>query len=266
MTPAVFLMGIGPIARWKKADLPELATRLRWSFGVSLATALLLPVALGKSTFLINLGLLLAIWIVTTAVVNLRERLIHVVGDGLMGRLASLPRSYWGMTLAHCGVAVFIVGVTLVKGYEMEKDLRMNVGETATIGGYRFRFDGVQELKGPNYMAARGRFHVSKDGREVSQMFPEKRLYSVQGQTMTEAAIDSGLFRDLYVSLGEPLDGGAWSVRLYHKPFVDWIWGGCLLLALGGGLAVTDRRYRFAWRKEQDTVSAAPQAVGQKVA
>jgi cytochrome c-type biogenesis protein CcmF len=97
-------------------------------------------------------------------------------------------------------------------------------------------------------------------------MFPEKRLYSVQGQTMTEAAIDSGLFRDLYVSLGEPLDGGAWSVRLYHKPFVDWIWGGCLLMALGGGLAVTDRRYRFAWRKEQDTVSAAPQAVGQKVA
>jgi cytochrome c-type biogenesis protein CcmF len=155
------------------------------------------------------------------------------------------------MLLAHCGVAVFIVGVTFVKGFETERDLRMNVGETATIGGYQFRFDGVQEIKGPNYRAGRGLFIVTKDGRPVTEMYPEKRFYPVQNQAMTEAAIDTGLLRDLYVSLGEPLDGGAWSVRLYHKPFIDWIWGGCLLMAFGGLLAVSDRRYRLSWRKEE---------------
>src|SRR2546427_2707780 len=265
ITPAIFLMGIGPLAQWKKADLPALATRLRWAFGVSLATAALLPFVLGKWTPLISLGLLLAIWIVTTAVVNMRERLTHVIGNNVFSRLASLPRSYWGMMLAHCGVAVFIVGVTLVKGYEQEKDVRMNVGETATIGGYTFRFDGVQELKGPNYIAGRGTFRVSKDGSDVTVLSPEKRLYTVQNQTMTEAAIDNGLLRDLYVSLGEPLEDGAWSVRLYHKPFVDWIWGGCLIMALGGVLAISDRRYRLAWRQEEADVPAATQMARQTV-
>lgn len=251
MTPAIFLMGIGPIAQWKKASLPDLAMRLRWAFGASTVTALLLPFVLGKWTPLLSLGLLLALWIVMTSVVNIRERVRHLVGDSLMSCLAALPRAYWGMVLAHCGIAIFIVGVTMVKGFEVEKDLRMNVGETASIGGYTFRFDGAQEVKGPNYLAARGTFHVTRDGREVTVMYPEKRFYSVQNQAMTEAAIDSGLLRDLYVSLGEPLEAGAWSVRLYHKPFVDWIWGGCLTMALGGLLAISDRRYRLGWRRER---------------
>ena len=228
MTPAIFLMGIGPLAQWKKASLPSLALRLRWAFGASVVTALLLPFVLGKWTPLLSLGLLLALWIVTTAVINVRERLTHLEGAGLVSRLASVPRSYWGMILAHCGIAVFIVGVTMVKGFETEQDLRMNVGDHATIGGYTFQFDGAKDLVGPNYIAARGTFRVTKDGRDVTIMYPEKRRYMVQSQTMTEAAIDSGLLRDLYVSLGEPLEAGAWSVRLYHKPFIDWIWGGCL--------------------------------------
>lgn len=265
MTPAVFLMGIGPLAQWKKASLPDLATRLRWAFAVSVATALALPFVLGKWTPLISLGLLLALWIVTTTAIHLRERLAHDDGSSLWDRLAAVPRSYWGMLLAHCGIALFIVGVTMVKGFEVEKDVRMNVGETATIGGYTFRFDGSQELKGPNYMAARGTFRVSQDGRDVTVMYPEKRLYTVQNQTLTEAAIDSGLLRDLYVSLGEPLEDGAWSVRLYHKPFIDWIWGGCLIMALGGVLAISDRRYRLAWRREEADVPAATQTAGQKV-
>jgi cytochrome c-type biogenesis protein CcmF len=266
MTPAVFLMGIGPIARWKKADLPEVGIQVRWAFAVSLATALLLPLVLGKWTPLVSLGLLLAAWIATTALTDLRERLRHVAGENVIVRLTGLPRSYWGMMLAHWGVAIFIVGVTLVKGLEAEQDVRMNVGETTTIGGYTFRFDGAQEVKGPNYLAARGTFHVSKNGHEVALMYPEKRFYPVQNQTMTEAAIDSGIFRDLYVSLGEPLDEGAWSVRLYHKPFVDWIWGGCLVMALGGAIAMTDHRYRFSRREEHRGVSVTPQAMGQKVA
>jgi len=261
MTPAIFLMGIGPLAQWKKANLPSLALRLRWAFGASVVTALLLPFVLGKWTPLLSLGLLLALWIVTTTVVNMRERLTHLEGAGLVNRLASIPRSYWGMILAHCGIAVFIVGVTMVKGFETEQDVRMNVGDHATIGGYTFQFDGAKDFVGPNYIAARGTFRVTKNGRDVTVMYPEKRRYMVQSQTMTEAAIDSGLLRDLYVSLGEPLEAGAWSVRLYHKPFIDWIWGGCLIMALGGVLAITDRRYRLAWRREPE----APAAVSRPV-
>ncbi|MDH4245796.1 MAG: heme lyase CcmF/NrfE family subunit [Nitrospira sp.] len=252
MAPAIFLMGIGPLAQWKKAEVPDLLKRLKWAFGVSLVTALVLPFVMGKWTPLLSLGLLLALWVVTTAVVGLRERLSHSNGTGLSDRMAAVPRSYWGMLVAHCGIAVFIVGVTMVKGFETESDVRMNVGETATIGGYTFRFDGTEDVVGPNYTAARGTFHVSRDGRETTVLYPEKRRYTAQNQVMTEAAIDPGLLRDLYVSLGEPLDGGAWSVRLYHKPFVDWIWGGCFIMALGGVLAISDRRYRLAWRKEKE--------------
>jgi cytochrome c-type biogenesis protein CcmF len=265
MTPAIFLMGIGPLAQWKKASLPDLALRLRWAFGASVVTAVLLPFVLGKWTPLLSLGLLLASWIVTTAAVNVWERVSRLVGTSVMSALATLPRAYWGMVVAHCGIAVFIVGVTMVKGFEVEQDLRMNVGETSTIGGYTFRFDGVQNIKGPNYTAARGMFHVSRGGHDVTDMFPEKRHYPVQNQAMTEAAIDTGLLRDLYVSLGEPLPGGAWSVRLYHKPFIDWIWGGCLIMALGGVLAMTDRRYRLAGRREESLVSDLPHPVGPEV-
>ena len=265
MTPAIFLMGIGPLAQWKKASLPDLALRLRWAFGASVVTALLLPFVLGKWTPLLSLGLLLASWIVTTTLVNIRERVSRLVGTSAMSALATLPRAYWGMVVAHCGIAVFIVGVTMVKGFEVEQDLRMNVGEISTIGGYTFRFDGVQNITGPNYTAARGMFHVSQGGHDVTDMFPEKRHYPVQNQAMTEAAIDTGLLRDLYVSLGEPLPGGAWSVRLYHKPFIDWIWGGCLIMALGGILAMTYRRYRLAGRREESLVSDLPHPVGPEV-
>ncbi|TKB32975.1 MAG: heme lyase CcmF/NrfE family subunit [Nitrospira sp.] len=265
MTPAIFLMGIGPLAQWKKASLPDLARRLRWAFGASVVTALLLPFVLGKWTPLLSLGLLLASWVVTTAAVNVWERVSRLVDTSVMSALVTLPRAYWGMVVAHCGIAVFIVGVTMVKGFEVEQDLRMNVGETSTIGGYTFRFDGVQNIKGPNYTAARGMFHVSQGGHDVTDMFPEKRHYPVQNQAMTEAAIDTGLLRDLYVSLGEPLPGGAWSVRLYHKPFIDWIWGGCLIMALGGVLAMTDRRYRLAGRREESLVSDLPRPVGPEV-
>jgi len=260
MTPAIFLMGIGPLAQWKQASLPALAIRLRWAFGVSLVTAVVVPWLMGQWTPLISLGLLLAFWILATIVVDLRERLLQAEGGGGIGsRVATLPRAYWGMVLAHCGVALFIVGVTMVKGFEVEQDVRMNVGETATLGGYTFRFDGTQQVNGPNYVAARGTIQVTQNGREVTTMYPEKRRYFVQNQTMTEAAISPGLLRDLYVSLGEPLEGGAWSVRLYHKPFIDWIWGGCLVMALGGVVAVSDRRYRLAWRRKEAAVPAAAQ-------
>jgi cytochrome c-type biogenesis protein CcmF len=254
MTPAVFLMGIGPLARWKEASVPELAVRLKWAFGVSLITALLLPFVLGRWTPLVAFGLLLAAWIIVSTVVTLKYRLSRNPGS-LWARLGAQPRSYYGMLLAHCGVAVFIVGVTLVKGYETERDVRMAVGDSVTVGGYAFRFDGVREVTGPNYRGARGAIDISRDGRHVKVLHPEKRVYNAQQMTMTEAAIDTGIFGDLYVSLGEPVSGGAWSVRVYHKPFVVWIWGGFIIMALGGFLALSDRRYRVAVRRSEAAIA-----------
>jgi cytochrome c-type biogenesis protein CcmF len=140
---------------------------------------------------------------------------------------------------------VFVVGVTLVGGYQEEKDVRMEPGDVTTVGGHEFTFMGVRDVQGPNYRAARGEFQVSKNGKPLRVLFPEKRTYASSTMPMTEAAIDPGVTRDVYVSLGEALEGKAWAVRVYYKPFVNWIWGGCLLMALGGLMAVMDRRYRL---------------------
>ncbi|HEX6042929.1 MAG TPA: heme lyase CcmF/NrfE family subunit [Pyrinomonadaceae bacterium] len=253
MAPAMFLMGVGPIARWKKASLPELAVRLRWAFVVSLVTAIVLPFVAGQWKILVSLGLLLAIWIVATIFLNLWER-VRVTSGKLttFQKLKNQSRSYYGMQVAHLGVAVFIVGVTLVTGYQMEQDVRMEPGSTVNAGGYEFRFIGAQNVQGPNYVAARAEIIVSRNGKEIERMYPEKRNYTASGNVMTETAIDNGLFRDLYVSLGEPVNAGAWSVRVYYKPFVGWIWYGAVLMALGGGLALSDRRYALARKKAME--------------
>jgi|ERR1043166_783227 cytochrome c-type biogenesis protein CcmF len=260
MAPAVFLMGIGPIARWKKASLPELAVRLRWAFVASVVTAVLLPFVLGKWKPLASLGLLLALWIVTTVLVNLYERVRSSSGQfSIFQKLAMQTRSYYGMQLAHLGVAVFIVGVTIVTGYQSEQDVRMDIGDTVNAGGYTFKFNGVSNANGPNYQAARAEIEVSKNGVVSHRMYPEKRSYTATGNVMTETAIDSGVFRDLYISLGEPVSGGAWSVRVYYKPFVSWIWGGAILMAMGGGLALSDRRYALAARKQREALAREAQ-------
>jgi cytochrome c-type biogenesis protein CcmF len=258
MAPAMFLMGIGPIARWKKASLPNLVTRLRWAFVISVLSAIVLPFVLGGFKWLVSLGLLLAIWIVMTTIVNLWERVRVTSGQlNTFQKLRTQSRSYYGMQLAHLGVAVFIVGVTLVTGYQTEQDVRMSPGDVVTTGRYSFRFNGVTNVTGPNYVAGRAEMVVSQDGVEIEKMFPEKRNYTATGSVMTETAIDSGIFRHLYISLGEPVGGGAWSVRVYYKPFVGWIWFGAILMALGGGLAVSDRRYALAARKEREARATA---------
>src|SRR5215207_6857599 len=252
MAPAMFLMGIGPLARWKKASLPDLLTRLRWAFLISLLSALILPFVFGRWKALVSLGLMLAFWIVTTVLVNLWER-VRVTSGQLttFQKLRTQSRSYYGMQVAHLGVAVFIVGVTMVTGYQSEQDVRMERGDIVRAGGYEFQFNGVTNVTGPNYEAGRAEIIVSRDGTEIERMYPEKRNYTASGNVMTETAIDSGLFRDLYVSLGEPVGSGAWSVRVYYKPFVGWIWGGAVLMALGGGLALSDRRYALARQKDR---------------
>jgi cytochrome c-type biogenesis protein CcmF len=250
MTPLVFLMGVGPLARWKGSPLPELWQQLRWALAVSIVTALVLPFAAGKWTAGVSFGLLLAFWIVASTVVNVLERGRGVRG-GILVQLARQPRNYWGMIIAHLGIAVFIVGVTMVKGYEVERDVRMALGDTITVNGFTLRFDGTTEVQGPNYRAMRGAFDVTRNGERFTTLNPEKRLYNAGGQPMTDAAIKKMVTGDLYVSLGESVDGGAWSVRVYHKPFVTWIWAGFLLMAIGGLTALSDRRYRIAVRREE---------------
>ena len=250
MAPLVFLMGVGPIARWKEARVPDLWALLRWALGVAIVAAVVAPLITGKWTPLVSFGLFLSFWVVAATIVSVRQQIRHAQG-GMLVALARQPRAFWGMTLAHLGIAVFIAGVTLVKGFETERDVRMAVGDSVTVGGYAFRFDGVTDRQGPNYRAMRGTFDVSRNGRSIEQLFPEKRVYLSQQMPMTEAAIDTGPFGDLYVSLGEPVGGGAWSVRVYAKPFITWIWGGCLLMAFGGLVALSDRRYRIGKRREQ---------------
>ena len=264
MTPALFLMGIGPLARWKQANLPEIGTRLKWAFGVSIMTALLLPFALGQWSGLAAFGLCLALWIFAASVVNLWSRVRPLSGAGVMARLRSLPRGYLGMLAAHVGVAVFITGVTLVKTYETEKDVQMDVGDTVTMGPYTFVFKGVESGGKENYLYGRGTFEVSRNGGSPWLMHPEKRQFmSQRGEPSTVAAIDRGLTRDLYVALGEQAadNSTAWIVRVYYKPFVDWVWGGCLLMAIGGALALSDRRYRFARSADRETQGSTLSAV-----
>ena len=254
MAPVIFMMGVGPLARWKEAQVPDLARRLRWAAVVTVIAALGSGWLAGRIELVASIGLALGWWIVASVVTDLWERLRdNGSGLSLMGRLRQLPRPMVGMLLAHLGVAVFIFGVTLVKTYEVERDVKMDVGDTTEVRGYTFAFKGVRDLRGPNYVAARATIEVTRNGERVTEMFPEKRVYRVQRNPMTEAAIVPMLTGDLYVSLGEPIENsGAWVVRVYMKPFVDWIWGGCLLMALGGLVAATDRRYRRGSRRAND--------------
>ena len=208
------------------------------------------------------MGITLAVWIFLATASHLIERLRHApAGTSLWKRITSQPRSYWGMLVAHAGIGVFLVGVTLVKGMDSANDVSMRIGDTSTAGGYTFRFTDLKEIKGPNFIAAQGTFEVTRGSEKIATMMPEKRMYTVQQMPMTEAAIDRGFTRDLYVSLGEMTGKDVWVVRVQHKPFVGWIWGGCLIIAFGGLLAASDRRYRMASRKKQP---AALEAVGSK--
>ena len=269
MAPAAFLMGIGPIARWNRSTVPELWTRLKWALAVGVATALILPFVLGRWSPLLALGIFLAAWIFAATAASLVARVRSSHHASLLAALAANSPSYYGMLLAHLGVGVFIVGVTLVKGYEIERDVRLDVGESVAVGGYEFKFLGVTPGPGPNYRALTATVEVRKDGRLLTTLKPEKRIYNASGQPMTIAAIDVGFLGDRYVSLGEPVGegadsaAGAWGVRVYLKPFIDWIWTGCLLMALGGFLAVSDRRYRLAVRRK---VAAMPQSASASAA
>ncbi|HEX5804033.1 MAG TPA: heme lyase CcmF/NrfE family subunit [Azospira sp.] len=248
MVPLVLLVGIGPFVRWKEGKVSDLPRLLKVAALLALVIGALLPLAFGRWSALVAFGSLLGVWCILSSVVHVVER-VRGGSAGLATRLAGVPRAQWGMILAHAGVGVFILGVSMVKTFEATADVKMVPGDTTTVGGYTFKLLSIEEHRGPNYIAARGRVEVSRDGQVLRTMLPEKRIYNVQKMPMTEAAIDTGIFRDLYVSLGEMIDDRTWLVRVQHKPLVDWIWWGCLMMGLGGLLAASDRRYRLARRE-----------------
>jgi len=255
MLPLVFLCGLGSLVRWKHDNLAELMIRLRWVFILSLLLSIVIPFMMGHFSIMVCLGLLVAIWVITTTFYGLWQRIVGRSGNrSFVAGFRSLTASYLGMVLAHIGVAIGVIGITLVSGYEIEKDVRMDIGDTLTMGGYEFKFEGIENIEGPNYSASRGLIQVSENGEVLTMLHPEKRIYNVQTMPMTEAAIDSSIFRDLYVSMGDSLGGTAWAVRVYYKPFISWLWMGCFLMGLGGLLAVSDRRYRLAQRKNKKKV------------
>ena len=262
MSPLLFLMAIGPFANWKEASIPEILRTLRWAFAASVVVAIAIPLAYGEWTALTTLGLLLAAWVTLASVVNFVGRVQHTrAGRSFLSAALSQPRSFVGMNVAHIGIAVFVVGVTMVNSFEEEKDVKMAPGETVTVAGYTFTFNGVKAVQGANYLASQGDFDLAVNGKFQRKMNPEKRTYQSSSMPMTEAAIDAGLVRDVYVSLGEPIDRNKpeaeWAVRVYYKPFVDWIWGGCALMAFGGLLAALDRRYRVKSRSSAPITTPA---------
>ena len=241
MVPVLLFMVIGSYARWKNDSVAELTQRLRPVAILSVLLGCSAPLLAGAWSALVALGLTLSFWIVLASLLQIYRQIKDTVN------WKSTPVSFWGMHVAHIGIAVCVVGITMVKGYETEKDVRMVLGDTVAVGGYTFRLTGIRTAPGPNYNADVGDVELIRDGRVIKTLHPEKRTYFSSTMPMTEAAIDSSLIRDVYVSLGERLEGGAspaWAMRVYHKPFITWIWGGCLLMALGGAMAALDRRYR----------------------
>ena len=241
MTPVLLFMVIGSYARWKNDTVTNLTQKLRPIAIVSVLLGCTAPLLAGEWSALVAMGLTLSIWIVLASFVQMYRQFKDTAN------WKSTPISYWGMHVAHIGIAVCVVDITMVKGYETEKDVRMTIGDTVEVGGYTFRLTGIDQVPGPNYSADRGSVELIKGDRVLRVLHPEKRTYFSSTMPMTEAAIDSGPTRDVYVSLGERLEGEgkpAWAMRVYHKPFITWIWLGCFLMAFGGGMAVVDKRYR----------------------
>ena len=243
MAPALFLMGVGPITKWRSAQPIELATQLRWALAITVITSAIAALTMRSWTALIGFGLFIAIWIVSATINNLIARL-RLHPQGFLTGLKIQPMSYYGMVIAHLGVAVFVFGVTMVTGFEEEKDLRMQAGSTSELAGYQIRFDGVKEVLGSNYTAAQGQITISKDGQVLTVMQPEKRKYFSSEMLMTEAAIYSKVSGDMYISMAEPVSKTEWGVKVQYKPFVSWIWAGAFLIALGGFFAILDKKYR----------------------
>ncbi len=247
-TPIVLVLmvftGIGPLVNWKRQRFDLLRKSLVQAFAISAGLAATALWTFNEGwNWLVFATLLLCIWIVFHGLFESWKK-IRTAKAGFFAGMKRLSRSHWGMVIAHFGLAITIAGVTMTSNYDVERDVRMHAGDSVNIGPYLFLFEGVLDVRGANYTATRGQVRVTEEGEPIAFLEPEKRHYFVRQSVMTEAAIDAGFTRDLYVALGEPLEDGSWAVRIYYKPFMRWVWGGAIIMALGGFVALTDRRYR----------------------
>ena len=245
MTPFALLLGIGPLVKWRRDQFSAIRAPVIVSLIIMLIAGFALPYLLqDKLTVSAVLGTMMAVIIVLLSLYEMHQRATH--RESFLKGVTKLSRSHWGMVLAHLGVAMTVWGIAFSQNYSVERDVRMSVGDTVQIADYDFTFKGISDANGPNYIGGKAQIDITYHGKPEATLFAEKRLYTVSKMPMTEAAIDWGFTRDLYVALGEKLENNAWALRLYYKPFIRWIWLGGLFMALGGLLCMFDRRYRFS--------------------
>ena len=253
MTPFALLLGIGPLVKWRRDQFSAIRTPVIASVIIMLIAGFALPYLLqDKLTVSAVLGTMMTVIIVLLSLYEMHQRATY--RDTFWRGITKLSRSHWGMILAHLGVAMTVWGIAFSQNYSIERDVRMNVGDTVQIAGYDFTFKGISDANGPNYVGGKAQIDISRDRKHETTLYAEKRLYTVSKMPMTEAAIEWGFSRDLYAALGEKLDNNAWALRLYYKPFIRWIWLGGLFMALGGVLCMFDRRYRFSQILAKDNV------------
>ena len=253
----MLFLGIGAVTRWRRQDGAALLKQLVVPFIVAIALGLAsLSLRTGEADLWTYVGVILAYWLLAMGLTDIASR-VRRRSSSVWTNLRKLPRSYYGMQTAHLGMAVLAVGIAMVSAFNEQRDLRMAPGDTQQVGNYTFVFEGTQHVEGPNFTSDKATLRVFYKDEPYTVMYPEKRLYTARGNVMTEAALDPGLFRDLYVALGEELGGGAWAIRLQFKPYVRWLWLGGLMMMFGGFLAASDPRYRKQARRAEKSLEAA---------
>ena len=250
------VLPIGAMLAWKRARLGRILRTLAPVFVLALAVGALAWAMQSGRSALGPIGLFLAAWLIGGSAVDLWSRTGRA--PGRLARLTRLPRADWGKSVAHAGLGVTMAGVAAMMAWQMEDIRVMQEGDEVTLAGHTVRLDEVNEVKGPNYFSTTASFTLSKGDRVLGQMHPEKRIYPVAQMPTTEAALDNGVLRDIYIAVGDPQEGGGWAVRTYYKPLANWIWGGAILMALGGLLSLSDRRYRVAAGARKEPQAAVP--------
>ena len=254
MTPLVLALALGQFSRWKSDQLSRLTSNFAWAAGGAAVVTACCYLAIGGNDYLLaGLGILLGSLVLLSTAKGVWARCTGRRANALL-LLWQLPRAFKGQVLAHCGFAVTLLGATVTSFYTLDEHAKMAPGDTQTIGAYEYTFKGLKNFEGPNYRATEGHFIIRKDGELLAELYPQKRFYHVRNMPMTEAGILPGFTRDLYVSLGEPLEDGAWSVRLHFKPLVRWIWLGAILMAIGGIIALADPRLRHSKQSRRSAI------------
>jgi cytochrome c-type biogenesis protein CcmF len=246
MVALAVALPLGSVLAWKRGDLPRAARQMSGVAILAVVSGALVWTIQTGGAFLAPVGLALGVWVVGGALVDLWLRTGRGPVGGRLGRLTRLPRADWGKATAHAGLGVTVFAVAAMLGWATE-DIRVaREGESFVHGNYTLTLTEVRRVEGPNFISTMATVEARRDGRLVTTLYPEKRIYPVAGMPTTEAAIDYGFWRDLYLALGDPQEGGGWALRTYVKPFANWLWAGCLLMALGGLISLSDRRYRVA--------------------